>query len=126
MKIVREHIEFERGLEPRDAMKIGLGETEKEIYQALKDLKDLGINVSRVENPYNKEIIDLEIPELDGYQVSYLPKEERYWTGPRSIPGLADNPWGWGIYELEDGDMIIESKPWKETLEKIKKLLHLS
>jgi len=121
MKIVREHIEFERGLEPHEAMNIGLGRTEREIRQALKDLKELGIDVERMENPYNSEIIDLEILKLDGYQVSYLPEEEKDWTGP----AYDNNPWGWGIYELEDGNMIIQSKPWKETLNKIKDLLNL-
>ena len=117
-KLVYENIEFERGLEPRDAMNIGLGRTERDIRKALKDLKELGIDVETRGNGFNPNIIELMIPELKNHQVSYLPEEERFWRKGEIMMG-------WGIYELDDGEMIIDGKPWEETLAKIKKLLNI-
>lgn len=111
-----ENINFERGKEPYKALDIGLGETKLEANKAIKDLKELGINATARENDFNPNIIELEIPGLNDHQASYLPEEEKNW-----IEG--ENTWGWGIYELEDGEMVVDGGPWEKTLEKIIELL---
>ena len=108
-------VNFERGAEPYKALDIGLGEDKLEVIKAVRDLKELGINADYEITELG--IFELIIPELEDHQVAYLPEDvkNREWD--------PNDSWGWGIYELEDGELIIEGKPWEETLEVIKKLL---
>jgi hypothetical protein len=97
---LKESVNFERGKEPKEAMKIGLGQTKLEIYKALKDLKKLGINAETRKYEGHPNIIELIIPELEDHQVSYLPEEEKNWLGPGDDAG-------WVIYDLDDGELLV-------------------
>ena len=91
-------------------------ETERQISLAINDLKKLNINVEIGRNYGNENIIELNIPDLEDYLISYLPEEEKNW--------FDDESWGWGIYRNYDGAEIISGKPWKNTLKMILKLLN--
>ena len=110
-------INFERGQDPYKALDIGLGETKLEINKALKDLQKVGINADWRESPWKDGIIELVIPSLEDYQVAYLPEEVK------NAEWDPNDPYGWGLYELDDGDMEIEDEPWEKVLEKILELL---
>jgi len=92
-------------------------ETERQISLAINDLKKLNINVEIGRNYGNENIIELNISDLEDYLISYLPEEEKNWQG------LDDPVWGWGIVS-DDGELLIDGEPWKNTLEMILKLLN--
>jgi len=114
--ITNESVNFERGQDPKKSMDIGLGEDKLEVLKALKELKELGINV---DSEISEDgLFELNIPDLKDYQVSYLPEEvkDSIWD--------PDDSWGWAIHDIWDSsELIIEGKSWEETLEVIKKLL---
>lgn len=113
--ITNESINFEKGMDPKKSMDIGLGEDKLEVLKALKDLRELGINA---DSEISEDgMFELNIPGLKDYQVSYLPEAVRddMWD--------PEDSWGWGIFDFDNGELIITGKPWEETLEVIKRLL---
>ena len=134
MKIVKESIEFKRGRDFRQAMGIRKEQLkDKEVYiphikNAIQELNDLGIDARWQANAYNDEIIEIEIPSLieedvengKNYRVGFLPYDERDWASF----GAGEDEWGWGVWNDDDGVMLIENSfDWEVVKAKILELL---
>ena len=80
----------------------------KDVMMALKNLKALNIPVQIGTNYYNRNVIELFIPGIEDHQIAYLPYEDQY----------DGEDWGWGVYDLEDGEMFVEGSPgkWEDVL----------
>ena len=91
----------------------------KEVYDANKELNDLGIKSTIRHEEFSKEILELFIDDLEyEFQVAYLPYEYRKHNDS------TNEDWGWGIYELEEGELIIGgTRDWTKVKEKIIELI---